>query len=187
MHARTLAIVGLTATATYWLAEKLRRPPLPKTVGFVDLPRYAGTWHEVARFPNAFQDRPNLRAVAVTATYTPQPDGTIHVLNTCVDAANGGHPITAEGHARSASPGNDRLRVAFLWPFFGDYWIIGLDRDYRWAVVGTPNRRFLWILGREAEMAPANYAEALSIAGREGFDIGRLKRTGHAAPSVAAA
>ena len=41
-----------------------------------------------------------------------------------------------------------KLKVWFFWPFKGDYWIIDLDPDYQWAVVGVPSRKYLWILSR---------------------------------------
>ncbi len=171
-----LLALGGAAAAGYYAATLLSRDR-PKTVGFVDLARYAGTWFEIARLPNRFQDRPEMRCVDVTATYSPVADGTLTVVNRCRNAAQGGREVTMEGHARSAAPGHDRLRVTFFWPVFADYWIIALDEQYRWSVVGSPDRRFLWILAREAALPPDDYARALAAAGREGFDITRLVRT----------
>jgi apolipoprotein D and lipocalin family protein len=152
-------------------------PATPRTVGQVDLVRYAGTWFEAARFPTSFQDNSRLRCEDVTATYTPRPDGTIGVANRCRNALAGGAERIAQGTARSVAAGNDRLRVSFFWPFFGDYWVIGLDPAYRWAAVGAPGRDYLWILSRDAAMAPADFEAAVAAARREGFDIDRLRRT----------
>lgn len=152
-------------------------PIAPRTVGTVDLQRYVGTWYEVARFPTSFQDGSRLRCESVTATYTARPDGRIRVVNRCLNALAGGEEKVAEGTAYSASPGNDRLRVSFFWPFYGDYWVIGLDPGYRWAVVGAPGRDYLWILSRTPQMTPADYSAAVAIAAREGFDTTRLQRT----------
>lgn len=152
-------------------------PETPRTVGQVDLARYAGVWHEVARFPNSFQDNARIRCEGVTATYTPHPDGKVGVVNRCRNALAEGREDVAEGTAYSASVGNDRLRVTFFWPFYGDYWVIGLDPGYRWAVVGAPGRDYLWVLSRTPGMAPADFAAAVAIARREGFDTGRLRRT----------
>jgi apolipoprotein D and lipocalin family protein len=140
----------------------------PATVGRVDLSRYAGTWYEIARYPNSFQDG-GRRCEDVTATYTPRPDGTIGVVNRCIDTANDNMERRAEGYARPDSANGDRLRVTFFWPFFGDYWIIGLDPEYRWAVVGAPNRDYLWILSRTPAMPAGAYAAAMEIVRREGF------------------
>ena len=152
-------------------------PATPRTVGTVDLQRYVGDWYEVARFPTSFQDSSTLRCEAVTATYAARPDGRISVTNRCRNALAGGAEKVAEGVAYSAAAGNDRLRVSFFWPFYGDYWVIGLDPDYRWAVVGAPGRDYLWILSRTPQMTPADYDAAVAIAAREGFDTGRLQRT----------
>jgi apolipoprotein D and lipocalin family protein len=118
-----------------------------------------------------------VRCEAVTAQYTLRPDGGVDVLNRCRNAAADGAMRSATAIARSASPGNDRLRVSFFWPFFGDYWIIGLDPEYRWAVVGAPRRDYLWVLSRTPVMTEADYAAAVAIARREGFAVERLQRT----------
>ncbi|MBR0671924.1 lipocalin family protein [Neoroseomonas soli] len=149
----------------------------PRTVGQVDLARYVGRWYEVARFPASFQDNARLRCEDVTATYTQRPDGRIDVVNSCRNALAGGEERIAEAVAYSAAPGNDRLRVSFFWPFYGDYWVIGLDPGYRWAVVGAPGRDYLWILSRTPVLPPADHAAAVEIARREGFDVSRLQAT----------
>jgi len=169
------ALIALTLLTAACATEP--GPDAPRTVGTVDLARYAGSWFEVARFPTSFQDSARVRCEQVTATYTARADGAITVVNRCRNALDGGAERVAEGVARSASPGNDRLRVSFFWPFFGDYWVIGLDPAYRWAVVGAPGRDYLWILSRTPQMTPADFDSAVAIARREGFDTGRLRRT----------
>jgi apolipoprotein D and lipocalin family protein len=175
-----LAALGLAVAAGYYAARQLGGNR-PRTVGLVDLARYGGAWFEVARLPNRLQDRADMRCVDVTATYSPLADGTMTVVNRCRNAADGGRDVIMEGHARSVAPGNDRLRVTFFWPIFADYWIIGLDEQYRWSVVGSPDRRFLWVLAREPELSALAYDKALAAAGRERYDIGRLVRTVHGA------
>ncbi len=153
------------------------RPP-PATVESVDLARYAGLWHEVARFPNSFQDGRGRRCIATTATYALRDDGQVGVVNRCLDANDGNRETVAKGTAYAvAGSGNARLRVTFFWPFYGDYWVIGLDPAYRWAVVGAPGRDYLWILSRSPWMAPGDYAQAVGIAAAQGFDIARLQPT----------
>jgi apolipoprotein D and lipocalin family protein len=147
----------------------------PRTVAAVDLPRYLGTWHEVARFPNRFQDGGGRRCTGVTATYTAREDGRIGVENRCMDGAK---ERVARGRAYVVEGSNNaRLRVTFFWPFYGDYWVIGLDPDYRWAVVGAPGRDYLWVLSRTPEMAPEAYAQAVEVARAQGFDVGMLRRS----------
>ena len=172
---RRRALLALPLIAAACAAEP--GPGAPRTVGQVDLARYAGTWFEAARFPTSFQDGARIRCEAVSATYTLRPDGRVEVVNRCRNALDGGAERVARGVAHSVSEGNDRLRVSFFWPFFGDYWVIGLDADYRWAVVGAPGRDYLWILSRTPRMAAADFEAAVAIARREGFDTARLRPT----------
>jgi apolipoprotein D and lipocalin family protein len=123
-------------------------PPLT-TLEQVDLNKYAGLWYEVAKIPNSFQDQ---CAYGTTAEYKIQKDGSIQVINKCYD--ENGEPDIADGVANVVDKKtNSKLEVSFvsflgIRPFWGDYWIIGLDKDYRWAVIGTPTRKYGWILSR---------------------------------------
>lgn len=152
-------------------------------VDAVDLSRYAGTWYEIARLPNEFQDD---CASDVTATYTRQSDGDITVVNRCREAD--GSWNEAEGVARRSGDveSNAALEVRFapailsaLPNVWGDYRIIGLDAEYRWAVVGEPEREYLWILSRTPAMAPGDYDRAVAIAQANGFDVTKLLKTRH--------
>jgi apolipoprotein D and lipocalin family protein len=153
------------------------RPPV-QTVPEVDLTRYLGTWFEIARLPNSFQDGRGRRCTGTTASYAARPEGGIAVANRCLDAADDNREVTATGSAYAVEgSGNARLRVTFFWPFYGDYWVIGLDPDYRWAVVGAPGREYLWILSRTPVMAEGDRAQALATAAAQGFDLDRLQPT----------
>ena len=152
------------------LASCASLPP-PTTVASVDLSRYAGDWYEIESFPNWFQ-----RGCSGTkANYTPQPDGKIRVINTC-ERAN--KQETIEGTARVV-PGsnNSKLKVSFFWPFEGDYWILDLDPDYRWAAVGAPDRNYLWILARDHDLAPNILEGIRNRLAAKGYDISRLRST----------
>ena len=125
----------------------------PTTVDSVDLQRYTGTWHEIAKIPNRFQDQ----CVAdTTATYTLRDDGRIDVLNRC--QLEDGSYDEANGIARIVdTETNAKLEVSFVnflgrqW-FWGDYWIIGLAEDYSWVVIGHPDRTYGWVLARQPEL-----------------------------------
>jgi apolipoprotein D and lipocalin family protein len=172
---RRVLLVALLALAA--CASQPRQPPV-QTVAQVDIERYMGRWYEIARFPNSFQDGRGRRCIGTTAGYALRPDGQVTVTNRCLDAADGDKPVIAEGSAYAVEgTGNAKLRVSFFWPFYGDYWVIGLDPAYRWAVVGAPDRDYLWILSRTPELPAAEYAEAVGIAAAQGFDASRLQPT----------
>jgi apolipoprotein D and lipocalin family protein len=147
--------------------------PPPHVVSNVDLARYAGTWHEIARLPNRFERN----CADVTATYTLREDGDIDVLNRCVDRTT--HDATAaKGKAWLATTnGQAKLSVRFFWPFKGDYWILALGQDYEFAVVGSPDRDYAWILSRTKPMSPDAWQSAIATLQREGFPIDRLEQT----------
>ena len=120
-------------------------PPLA-VVDQVDVERYMGTWYEIARYPNFFQ---GLECVGTTAEYTLRDDGKVQVVNRCREDTLDGPERSIEGVARVVdTETNAKLKVGFFGPFEGNYWIIDLDANYAWAVVGEPSRRYLWILSR---------------------------------------
>jgi apolipoprotein D and lipocalin family protein len=141
----------------------------------VDLARYAGRWYEIASIPQRFQ----AGCVATTATYTPLGDGRLQVVNECRDGSFDAPMRRAEGVAWLADPdrGSGRLKVQFFWPFRGDYWILALDPEYRFVVVGHPSRDYLWILARTPTLDPARYSMLLAHVEAQGFDATRLVRT----------
>ena len=150
-----------------------------RTVSLVDLDRYAGDWFEIARFPNRFQRQ---CLGDVRASYARRPDRRLDVVNRCRTADG---QTEAHGVARIVDTQTfARLKVRFapgwlswLPMVWGDYWIIGLAPDYSWAVVGDPDRNYLWILARTPHLNDASVAAARAAAGDNGFDIGRLVPT----------
>ena len=146
----------------------------PEVVPRVDLNRYMGTWYEIARFPFRVQEG----CFATTATYALRADGTVSVLNQCRKGSFGGQLSTAEGTARVVdATTNAKLTVTFFWPFSGDYWIIDLDKEYEYAVVSVPSRKYLWILSRTPVLPEGVYGEILDRLRAQGFDVQRLVKT----------
>lgn len=146
----------------------------PVTVDYVDLERYAGEWFEIARYPNRFQKN----CLGSKATYTLRADGMFNVLNQCHDASSPGRIRSARGKAWSVDRRtNAKLKVSFFWPFAGDYWIIDLDPEYNYAVIGHPKRKYLWILHRTCEMDEQTYREILARLTDQGYDITKLIKT----------
>jgi apolipoprotein D and lipocalin family protein len=157
-------------------------PPPVASVAAVDLARYLGKWYEIASFPLFFQ---SVCRGDTSAEYALRDDGDISVTNRC-RSGNGFSQIVGRAWTVEDS-GNARLKVQFFWPFRGDYWVIGLDPDYRWAVVGNPNRRYLWILSRTPALPAEALAAALQAASAQHFDLTRLHYTVHGEAAAATA
>lgn len=146
--------------------------PLP-TVNDVDLEQYKGKWYEIARLPNSFEDGLS----CVTAEYGIKEDGKISVLNS--GTKENGKRTSSEGTARVPDPETypGRLKVSFFWPFSGDYYIIDLDENYQWALVGAPDRAYLWILSRSPEIDADVKQRLLKKATEQGFSVDQLHWT----------
>jgi len=143
-----------------------------RSVARVDLARYVGKWYEIASFPMFFQRR---CVGDTTAEYSFRDDGDIRVVNRC-RTEDGFDEAVGRAWAVEGT-GNGQLKVSFFWPFRSDYWIVGLDEDYRWAVVGNPERKYLWILSRTPVLPRDQLDRALRAAQTQGFDLGRLRYT----------
>ncbi len=142
-------------------------------VPHVDLTKYLGKWYEIAHLPTRFQEG----CTDTTATYTLANGGSITVLNEC---RRQGKVKQAKGKAKVVDKTtNAKLKVTFFWPFSGDYWIIKLGTDYEYAVVGTPNRKYLWILSRTPHMEDTLYTQLLEFVESNGFNVTRLIKTSH--------
>jgi apolipoprotein D and lipocalin family protein len=147
----------------------------------IDLKRYAGLWYEVARLPNRFQKSCQRET---TAAYELLSGGEINVVNRC--RAADGRMISVEGRARLADRNGptSRLEVRFAPAFlsflpmvWGDYWILDITADYGAALVGTPDRKYLWVLSRTPTLDETTYQKLVSTAAAQGFDVTRLVRS----------
>ena len=148
----------------------------PQTVDSVDLKKYSGRWYEIASYPARFQEGCH----CTTAEYEIIPGKKyIKVINRCVKFSNGNSKISSiTGKAFVVSnSGNAKLKVQFFWPLRGDYHIIGLAGDYSWAVVGHPERKYLWILCRQCTMTTDTYNNILKLVRQKGYDTSRLVQT----------
>ncbi|WP_348549640.1 lipocalin family protein [Psychrobacter sp. KFRI-CH2-11] len=152
----------------------------PTTVDSVDLNKYAGTWYEIGRLPMYFQRN---CAGDVTANYTQKTDGSgVIVTNKCLDSD--GAEIVAEGLAKPADATGSKLKVTFLpswirWLPVGraDYWVLARDGDYKTALVGTPDKDYLWLLARSPDIAQETYAKYRQIAQQQGYDLKEFELT----------
>jgi apolipoprotein D and lipocalin family protein len=167
MFALLVSLIGMES------AQAIPAPPLP-TVAALDLNRYSGTWYEIASIPQRFQRG----CFATQATYTPKANGVVEVFNQCRKGALDGKVSRIRGKAwRPDRKEPGKLRVQFFWPFSAKYWVIDLGENYEYAVVGHPNRGYLWILSRTPTMDERLYDELLARAKDLDFDISRVEKT----------
>jgi apolipoprotein D and lipocalin family protein len=140
----------------------------------VDLGRFQGRWYEIARLPRATQ----IDCAGTTASYTLKSDGDLIVTNACNVGGLTGVRRQVKASAKVTNAAVPAKLSVDFGGFYGDYWIIDLDRDaYRYAVVGHPTRQYLWILSRDPEMDPATLTPLLERANQKGFDTSRLEYT----------
>jgi len=140
----------------------------PKVVSTVDLNRYKGLWYEIARMPNFFERK----LKCASATYILRDDGKITVINKGNYLTDPTKSTSSKGVAWIPDKNSPaKLKVQFFWPFTGDYWIMELDKEYRWVLVGDPSTKYLWILAREKKMDDSIYKMLLQKAVDNGYDV----------------
>ncbi len=169
----SISVVFMFFLALFFNSCKSNRE-LP-VVNKVDLEKYAGAWYDITHLPQKFQ----AGCKCVTAEYTPVGNY-VKVVNTCVNEETN-EARQVEGKAFPVkNSGNAKLKVQFFWPFKGDYYIIALDPEYQMAMVGAPNRKYLWILSRAPEPDQAMLTQYLDKARELGFDTEALEYTDQA-------
>jgi apolipoprotein D and lipocalin family protein len=179
--AASLVLASLhTLHATAQTAAAPAALPPVATIAALDVPRYMGTWYEIAKFPNRFQ----AKCVANTrAQYLAQTDGSVQVLNSC--ATTDGSTIDALGKAiqvGAATSPKLQVRFAPAWlswlpQVWGDYWVIDLDADYQLAAVSDAKREYLWVLSRTPQVSAKAYANLLERLKAQHFDVQKLERS----------
>jgi apolipoprotein D and lipocalin family protein len=171
--AAAIAVAGAAATIS------ANTTPL-RVVPDVDYQRYAGTWYEIARLPNRFEKK---CVSSVTANYALRPDGRVTVTNRCKQSD--GSISEATGVARRVEgqpPSVLQVRFApaflsFISKVWGDYQVMELGPQYDYSVVGSPDRKYLWILARTPRLDPATYQSLVDRARAQGFDTSTLIQT----------
>lgn len=167
---KIVAGAAALGSLAYWAVRKSGERTL-HTVNEVDLQRYAGKWYEIASMPEPFERG----CACTTAEYTFIPEGYVEVVNRCLK--DGGEKEVKGKAFPLEGTGNSQLEVQFFWPLKGKYYIMALDEDYQYALVGHPNRKHLWILSRYPEMDEDVYLDYLQLARSEGFEINKLELT----------
>lgn len=149
-----------------------------ETIENFNIGKYLGVWHQIALIPNYFQRN----CVDDTqAKYEVLSDDSINILNSCLSLD--GERLVASGVGRATGePLNfARLKVSFApkwlsWiPFvWGDYWVLSIDNQYNSALIGSPDRKYLWILSKQKFIQKERFADYLEKAKKNGFDTSLL-------------
>ena len=137
----------------------------------LNIERYLGTWYEIARYDHRFE-----RGLAgVTANYSFREDGGIKVVNIGYKETLNGEKSVAVGKAKIPNPDiPSKLKVSFFWFFYGDYFVLELNENYQWALIGSSSDKYLWILSRSPQMNKNLYDELLSKLTKRGYDVSKL-------------
>ncbi|WP_111858538.1 lipocalin family protein [Acinetobacter sp. CFCC 10889] len=177
---KKLLIGGLIALGLVTLANA-NTNDIP-TVKKVDINKYAGQWHEIARKPLYFQ---KVCDYNVTANYSLNDKGNVVVDNKCFSKDGKLNQSIGEAFVKNP-PQNSKLKVTFLPKLVrwlpvgrGDYWILKLDENYQTALVGSPNKKYLWVLSRDPNIDQQILNEYLDYAKTLGFDLSDIIYTKH--------
>ncbi|KAI3801738.1 hypothetical protein L1987_29852 [Smallanthus sonchifolius] len=145
-----------------------------------------GRWYEIASFPSMFQPK---NRINTRATYKLNKDSTVQVCN---ETWSCGKRAYIEGTAFKADPKSDeaKFKIRFyeppflpIFPIVGDYWVLYLDDDYQYALIGQLSRKYLWILCRSNTLDEEIYDELVEMAKKDGYDVTKLKKTTQTDPS----
>lgn len=173
------AVTACSTTPTTKATAKPTGIGHAQAVQSVDLNRYMGKWYEIARLPMFFQRN---CASDVTATYTLKSNGKVEVNNQCI--SKDGKPMQSIGEATKNGDSGSKLKVTFLPKGLralpvgkADYWVLDLDSNYQYALVGTPNQKYLWVLSRTPTMSDSTYQKLVATAQSQGYDVSKLQKT----------
>ena len=139
------------------------------TVKKLDIPRFMGKWYEIARYEHTFEKG----MTHVTAEYSLKPDGKIQVINKGI---KNGKAKEIVGKAKQPNPIEypGRLKVSFFLWFYSDYYVLELDNDYQYAIIGSSSDKYLWILSRTPELPKETLDKLLANIKQRGYDLSRL-------------
>jgi apolipoprotein D and lipocalin family protein len=149
-------------------------------VPHVDLTRYAGQWYEIARLPNHIEKE---CAANVIAHYTVESDEEMRITSTCRKPSGETKETKGTARVNDKNGPNSKLKVTMFWPFSDHYWILKVDPEYKWTMIGSPNHNYLWVLSRQPVMDQNIYRQLLSQAKEMGFDTTQMILTKQGAPA----
>lgn len=144
------------------------------TIKNFDLKKYLGRWYEIARFDYRFERD----LYAVTADYSLREDGMVKVVNSGHKGSPSGPLSSTEGKAKLGAPDDPSkpgyLKVSFFGPFYSPYYILDIDPDYRYVLVGGKKHKYLWILSRTPTLPQDVTQRLIDKAKQMGFETSKL-------------
>lgn len=170
---RTFAIVWFVAACAMAMLGCQKAAPPPKTAQDVEVGRFMGTWHEISRLPFKWEED----CVGSSAKYEAIDDERFKITNYCWYKSFFGPMRKAK--AEGIIVEDSKFQVSFFWPIYVDYWILHIDDKYEHTVIGTPDRKYLWIMSRSTSIDDATYASLVAIAQDAGFSVDKLIQTPH--------
>ena len=168
-----LVVISFTIIEMTSTSAQIQETMIDKTVvKELDLQKYLGKWYEIARYNHRFERG----LVGVTANYSIREDGKIKILNSGYKKSLDGRFSQATGKAFLPYPELEpgKLKVSFFWNFYGDYFVLDLDENYQWAIIGSSSDKFLWILSRTPQLEFDIYNELTDKIKSRGYDISQL-------------
>lgn len=171
----SLIVVSLLIMSNFFTSCKMHKTMIDNSVvNDLDIQRYLGKWYEIARYDHRFERG----MVGVTANYSMQKNGKIKVINSGYKGSLDGTYSEAVGKAKIPDAVNNpaKLKVSFFLFFYGDYYVMELDKDYEWAVIGSSSDSYLWILSRQPQMGEELYSELLERLKKRGYDVSILNK-----------
>lgn len=139
-----------------------------RTVQTFDVARFMGKWYEIARYDHRFEEG----MTRVSATYTLLDDGRIEVLNA---GYKNGKYKEIKGKAKQPNPADPgKLKVSFFLWFYSDYYVLILDPEYRYVVIGSSSDKYLWIMSRQPDLAEDVIRELLDQLRERGYNTAKL-------------
>ncbi|BAX81445.1 lipocalin [Labilibaculum antarcticum] len=168
-----LFIISSLIISNSFMSCNTQKSMIDKTVvEQLDIQRYLGIWYEIARYDHRFERG----LVGVTADYSTRDDGKIKVVNSGYENSFEGKFSQAVGKAKIPQPEKApaKLKVSFFLFFYGDYFVMELDKDYQWAVIGSSSDKYLWILSRTPKMENELYTDLLTRLKKRGYDVSSL-------------
>ena len=180
----TKVLIKVSLASTLFLSNILAvayaQPAPVQAVDHIELSKYLGTWHEIARKPLSFQNKCDHN---VSASYALNKNGNIEVTNRCYSKTGKLSQAIGEAWVQNP-PANSKLKVSFLPKAIrwlpvgrGDYWVLKIDQDYQTVLVGGPSKKYMWILSRTQNPDPAVIQAYLNYAQSIGYDLGDLIQT----------